>query len=194
MELPPPTQDLPPTEKLAEDKPEREERGDSCSVLIRNLSSTIVESDLEAKFGPIGKIKDIHMPRHHKTHKRKGFAFVEFTLQADADESVAKLNNTVMDGRTIRLEIAKQKRKTPSQMLGRSSRDRGSRRGRSPPPRRRARSRERRRSPDDRRRRRSSVESDSRRRPRRRSRDDDDDRRSSRSRSPPPRARSKSRN
>ena len=144
------------------------------------------ESDLRTRFSEFGEVKDVYLPKHKNTGKRKAFGFVEMTSQAEMDLAIERMNNAMIDGKPITCEVAMEERKSAAQMMEKSGRRRRGR-SRSPPRRRRTRSRdrERRRSPpSDRRRRRDSPDADRRRR-RGRSKDN--------SREDKPRHRSKSR-
>ncbi|CAL5222536.1 g4911 [Coccomyxa viridis] len=143
------------------------DRNPRTSLLIRNLPTDIRQEELRDIFSDGGRIalRDAYLPRDYYTGKVRGFGFVEFIDDRDAEDAERHFDGTVIGGRTITVVFSKQDRKTPREMAvepGYGSRERSpgpgrSRRRRSPSPRhersrtpvrRRTRSpRERRRSP-----------------------------------------------
>eukprot|EP01089_Gocevia_fonbrunei_P019464 TRINITY_DN68_c0_g1_i2.p1 TRINITY_DN68_c0_g1~~TRINITY_DN68_c0_g1_i2.p1 ORF type:complete len:188 (+),score=46.48 TRINITY_DN68_c0_g1_i2:138-701(+) len=74
--------------------------GDTYTVWIGNLSYYTRTRDLEDVFSECGRIYRIFNPG-------KGYAFVEFERSADASYSVETLDGTMLDGRRINVEHAK---------------------------------------------------------------------------------------
>lgn len=72
---------------------------------------------LRAHFSRFGLILDVYIPRDNYTKKVRGFAFVEFDSNAAVAAAVAAMDNTMLDGNQITCEQAKQKRKTPVEMM-----------------------------------------------------------------------------
>lgn len=64
-------------------------------------------SELRARFEPYGKIGDVFIPRDRASGKGRGFGFVRFFEQADAEAAVAGENNKDFMGRAITCEVAK---------------------------------------------------------------------------------------
>jgi len=146
------------------------------SLKVDNLTYRTTIEDLERLFGKFGEVGDIYIPRDQETHESRGFAFVRFYEDRDAEDAMDSMDGKQIDGREIRVAMAQYGRPKnqydPRRSGGRQFRGRGYRRGGSSYGRDRDRYRDRRRSP---RRRRSHSRSHS---PRRRSRS------MSRSRSP----------
>ena len=93
-----------------------------------------------------GTVVDVYMPADRATGKPRGFAFVEFASEAEANEAIRQFNGRDVGGRTLKLNLAEerpQRRPGPRQfgppeaaagpsffaVEGRMSRPKGSRRG-----------------------------------------------------------------
>ncbi|XP_034386569.1 nucleolin [Cyclopterus lumpus] len=74
----------------------------SCKTLVvNNLSFTATEEALQATFE---KAVSIRIPQ--RDGRPKGFAFVEFETTEEATDALENLNNTDIDGRSVRLEYS----------------------------------------------------------------------------------------
>ncbi|KAJ3177126.1 Serine/arginine-rich splicing factor 10 [Geranomyces variabilis] len=142
----------------------REGQEEVRSLFVRGLSDGTRSEDLMDAFQNYGNVMDCYLPLDYYTGKARGFAYIQFATQEEADEAFRKIEYITINGRTLTIEWAAGRRKTPVEM-----------RGRGPG------------SKDNRRR-------DDRREPRNRSRSGDRYRpRDRRSRSPPRRRRSRTR-
>ena len=98
--------------------------GDSYTgnnLYISNLSYKTQEQDLHDKFAKFGKIKYCKVIKDPYTSKSRGFGFVTFESAEDAGEARDKLNSSSLDGRELRIEVAKRSRAyspTPGNYLG----------------------------------------------------------------------------
>ncbi|MEW5307388.1 MAG: hypothetical protein WDW36_009791 [Sanguina aurantia] len=119
----------------------RDSGGDRVSLLVRNLPMDMRIEELRAKFEKYGEVRDIYMPRDYYTQRPRGFAFIEFKDNRDADDALSGLDRSVIGGREITVCHSKEARKTPREMMkredppadppsrGGSDRDRGDRGG-----------------------------------------------------------------
>ncbi|KAM7409567.1 hypothetical protein PAMA_001178 [Pampus argenteus] len=73
----------------------------SKTLVVNNLAFSATEDALQSTFE---KAVSIRIPQ--KDGRAKGFAFVEFESTEDAKEALDNLNNTEVEGRTIRLEFS----------------------------------------------------------------------------------------
>ncbi|KAM7387965.1 hypothetical protein PAMP_024169 [Pampus punctatissimus] len=73
----------------------------SKTLVVNNLAFSATEEALQSTFE---KAVSIRIPQ--KDGRAKGFAFVEFESTEDAKEALDNLNNTEIDGRSIRLEFS----------------------------------------------------------------------------------------
>ncbi|KAJ8665288.1 hypothetical protein QAD02_006950 [Eretmocerus hayati] len=143
------------------------------SLKVDNLTYRTTPEDLRRVFERCGEVGDIYIPRDRFTRESRGFAFVRFYDKRDAEDALDAMDGRLLDGRELRVQMARYGRPTSPHRSGRSRR-RGSRDRRRSRTRSRSRSRSRSR---DRERRRSYSRSRS------RSRSDSKSSRGARSRS-----------
>ena len=98
-----------------------DEKSSGNNLYISNLSYKTQEQDLHDKFAKFGKIKYCKVIKDPYTNQSRGFGFVTFESPEDATEARDKLNSSSLDGRELRIEIAKRSRAyspTPGNYLG----------------------------------------------------------------------------
>ena len=91
------------------------------NLYISNLSYRTQEQDLHDKFSKFGKIKYCKVIKDPYSGQSRGFGFVTFESSEDANEARSHLNGTSLDGRELRIEVAKRSRAyspTPGNYLG----------------------------------------------------------------------------
>lgn len=77
----------------------------SKSLFVGNWSYNATTSDLEELFGAYGQVEEFKVPTHHDG-KPRGFAFVTFAEDANADTAIAELNGTMVHDRPIRVSVS----------------------------------------------------------------------------------------
>jgi len=92
-------------------------------LYVGNLSYSTSESALREAFGKHGEIVSVTVI------EGKGFGFVEFANEEDAEKARTSLNESTIDGRTIRVDEARPRESRPARGVG--NRFRGPSRGRS---------------------------------------------------------------
>ncbi|TVU46778.1 hypothetical protein EJB05_06338 [Eragrostis curvula] len=80
---------------------------DTYSLLVLNVSFRITPDDLFPLFDRYGDVVDIHIPRDRRTGDSRGFAFVRYKYQEEAEMAVYKLDGRVVDGRALTVQFAK---------------------------------------------------------------------------------------
>ncbi|CAI9786194.1 unnamed protein product [Fraxinus pennsylvanica] len=80
---------------------------DTYSLLILNISFRTSADDLFPLFDKYGKVVDIFIPRDRRTGESRGFAFVRYKYQDEAQKAVERLDGEVVDGREIAVQFAK---------------------------------------------------------------------------------------
>ncbi|KAH7479511.1 2,3-bisphosphoglycerate-independent phosphoglycerate mutase [Phytophthora ramorum] len=110
------------------------------SLLVRNISRRLRPEDIRKEFERYGEVRDVYIPKDFYTKEPKGFAFVEFRSEREADDARRSLDGVRIDGRDIRVVFAQERRKSTDQMRDRERTEKreGGRRSRSRSPRRRA--------------------------------------------------------
>merc|ERR1711871_1754495 len=61
-------------------------------------------------FSKFGEIGDVYIPRDRYTGDNRGFGFVRFLVEADAEEAIREMDGKDVDGNTINASLAKEKR------------------------------------------------------------------------------------
>ncbi|XP_021284396.1 28 kDa ribonucleoprotein, chloroplastic [Herrania umbratica] len=104
------TQD--PALQLNEEE-QQEEEFSKTRLIAQNVPWTCTTEDIRSLFEKYGTVVDVELSMHNKTRNR-GLAFVSM---ASPEEALAALNNLEsyeFEGRTLRLNYAKPKKKRPS--------------------------------------------------------------------------------
>ena len=78
-------------------------------LLIRNLARTTTEEDLRALFEVYGKVQSCSLVLDKKSHRSKGFGFVEMPSPGESKAAVKNLNAKEVDGNSIRVKKAQPK-------------------------------------------------------------------------------------
>ncbi|XP_039622225.1 nucleolin isoform X2 [Polypterus senegalus] len=81
--------------------------GGSKTLVVNNLAYSATEDSLQSKFE---KAVSCRIPQNNG--RSRGFAFVEFESAEDAKEALDNLNNTEIEGRTVRLEFCQGNQKS----------------------------------------------------------------------------------
>lgn len=76
-------------------------------LFVGNLPYDVTEAELREHFAAIGPVSFIALPTDRDTGKPRGFAFVEFSARADAEEAMRRLNNQVFRGRPLAVNEAR---------------------------------------------------------------------------------------
>lgn len=82
---------------------------ESSRVYVGNLSYDATEQDLKELFKGIGSVRNIEVVYDRKTHRSKGFGFVEMMNVDEAKRSVEILNDQFFMGREMVVSGAKKK-------------------------------------------------------------------------------------
>src|SRR3989337_2353170 len=76
-------------------------------LFVGGLPYSVDNSKLEKMFSEVGIVASATVITDRETGQSKGFGFVEFEKDADADEAIKKLNDTEVDGRKIVVNVAR---------------------------------------------------------------------------------------
>src|SRR5512133_462663 len=79
------------------------------NIFVGNLDFSASESSLRALFEPYGNVERVNVVTDRDTGRSRGFAFVEMTDSAQADQAIAALNGTNLDGRALNINEARPK-------------------------------------------------------------------------------------
>jgi cold-inducible RNA-binding protein len=75
-------------------------------LFIGNLNYRTTDETLYEAFSAIGNVESAAVITDRETGRSRGFGFVEMATEADAQAAIQQLDNTDVDGRTIRVAEA----------------------------------------------------------------------------------------
>lgn len=77
-------------------------------LFVGNLSWDTDEETLKEFFGQAGTVEDVNIIKDREYNNRsKGFGFVTMASEEEAQEAIDQLNGKSLDGREIRVDVAK---------------------------------------------------------------------------------------
>lgn len=77
------------------------------NIFVGNLSYATTESELETAFGEYGAVERVSVVRDRDTGQSRGFAFVEMTNSAEANNAIKALNGREVNGRALNVNEAR---------------------------------------------------------------------------------------
>ena len=82
-------------------------------LFVGNLSYDATEAELRQHFGTVGPVAYCYLPTDRETGRPRGFAFVEFSDDAHAQEAITRLNNQLFRGRPLAVKEAQPRESRP---------------------------------------------------------------------------------
>ena len=79
-------------------------------LFVGSLSWNTDDQGLSAAFGQFGPIEDAKVINDRETGRSRGFGFVTFANEADAKVAMEKMNGAQLDGRTLNVNEAQDRR------------------------------------------------------------------------------------
>ncbi len=79
------------------------------NIFVGNLDFAATESSIRSLFEPYGKVDRVNLVTDRDTGRSRGFAFVEMSDSAQADQAIAALNGANLDGRALNINEARPK-------------------------------------------------------------------------------------
>ena len=76
-------------------------------LYVGNLAYSTTEDDLRAFFAEAGTISSVTLIKERDTGRSKGFAFVEMSSQAEAQQAISMFNGKLMNERELTVNIAR---------------------------------------------------------------------------------------
>ncbi|XP_013399253.1 serine/arginine-rich splicing factor 2 isoform X2 [Lingula anatina] len=80
---------------------------DMASLKVDNLTYRTTPEDLRRSFEKYGDVGDVYIPRDRFTRESRGFAFVRFYDKRDAEDAMDAMDGAIMDGRELRVQMAR---------------------------------------------------------------------------------------
>ncbi|XP_055388885.1 peptidyl-prolyl cis-trans isomerase E-like [Condylostylus longicornis] len=87
------------------------------TLYVGGLDDHVNKAILQAAFIPFGDIRTTEIPIDRATGKHRGFGFIEFEEEKDADQAIDNMNEAELYGRILRVNLAK----TPARRPGEGS-------------------------------------------------------------------------
>ncbi|MBD3400733.1 MAG: RNA-binding protein [Candidatus Coatesbacteria bacterium] len=81
----------------------------SKKLFVGSLSWDTTDESLKTTFAEYGEIVEAKVITERDTGRSRGFGFVTFAEEADADRAKAELDGTMLDGRTIHVDEARER-------------------------------------------------------------------------------------
>lgn len=82
-------------------------------LFVGGLPYSVNDQKLEEMFTAAGVVSSAKVITDRETGQSKGFGFVEFEKDEDADNAIAKLNETEVEGRKITVNVARPREERP---------------------------------------------------------------------------------
>jgi cold-inducible RNA-binding protein len=79
------------------------------NIFVGNLDFAATESSVRSLFEPYGQVDRVNLVTDRDTGRSRGFAFVEMPDASQADQAIAALNGTNLDGRALNVNEARPK-------------------------------------------------------------------------------------
>jgi len=83
------------------------------NMYIGNLAHDVTEDDLRNAFSEFGEVSSVKIIIDKFSGRSKGFGFVEMPNNSEADQAIKALNGKVLNGRSIKVNQAKPRGKSP---------------------------------------------------------------------------------
>ena len=77
------------------------------NIYVSNLSFTVQDEDLKAFFAEYGEVSSAKVITDRETNRSRGFGFVEMPDDAAAQKAISELDGGMVDGRSIKVTVAK---------------------------------------------------------------------------------------
>ena len=84
------------------------------NIYIGNLEYGVTEDQLRDTFGEFGEVTSANIITDKFTGRSKGFGFVEMSNDDEANQAIDALNDTDLNGRSIKVNQARPREERPS--------------------------------------------------------------------------------
>ena len=78
-------------------------------LYVGNLSFKTTKETVATAFGAIGEVRDVHIATDRETGQPRGFGFVTMATDEAAQNAIAQLNGSLLDGRPLRVNEAQER-------------------------------------------------------------------------------------
>ncbi|XP_051139363.1 uncharacterized protein LOC127257097 isoform X3 [Andrographis paniculata] len=77
----------------------------ASELFVSRLSFYITTGELKRLFSPFGLVEQVRLIKDSETRRPKGFAFVKFSSEVDAQNALKAMNGKIVQGRLIFVEF-----------------------------------------------------------------------------------------
>lgn len=84
------------------------------NIYVSNLPFAVVDEDMRSYFAEYGEVTSAKVIVDKYTNRSKGFGFVEMSDDAAAEKAIAELDGATIEGRSIKVSIAKLREERPA--------------------------------------------------------------------------------
>jgi len=78
-------------------------------LFVGGLAWATTDESLREAFEEFGEVRDAKVIMDRETGKSRGFGFITMDDDAEADEAMERMNNASLDGRTIKVDEARER-------------------------------------------------------------------------------------
>ena len=83
------------------------------NIYVSNLSFAVVDEDLKSYFAESGEVSSAKVITDKFTNRSRGFGFGEMPDEAAAQKAITELDGATVDGRAIKVNVAKPREEKP---------------------------------------------------------------------------------
>src|SRR5689334_2091137 len=83
------------------------------SLFVGNLPYNATEGELRELFSAVGALLNVYLPTDRESGKLRGFAFIEFSERAHAEEAIRRFNQHLFKGRPLTVNEARAREERP---------------------------------------------------------------------------------
>jgi RNA recognition motif-containing protein len=76
-------------------------------LYVGNLPFSTTEEELRTLFSQAGTVVSVSLIKDRDTGRSRGFAFVELSTQTEAEKAVSLFNNTPLENRNLKVNLAR---------------------------------------------------------------------------------------
>lgn len=84
------------------------------NIYVSNLPFAVTDEDLKSYFADYGEVSSAKIIMDKYTNRSKGFGFVEMSDDAAGQKAIAELDGATVEGRAIRVAVAKPREERPA--------------------------------------------------------------------------------
>lgn len=81
----------------------------SSKVFVGNLAFATTREEIQSLFSEAGEIRDVVLPSDRHTGRPRGFAFVEYETEEEAQRAIDRFDGYELGGRALRVNAAQER-------------------------------------------------------------------------------------